>query len=260
MSDNKFKYIFGPVSSWRLGRSLGIDPISGNSKICNFNCIYCQLGETKEMVGIRKEFVSTDSLIAELKRFPKAEVDYYTFSSNGEPTLASNLGEMITQVKDITGGKVAVITNASLINDKTVQNDLCNADLVSIKLDANCDEILNGVNRPLKSVLFDDIIEGIKFFKIIFKGKLSIQVMFVEQNKQFAQRIAKIVKEIEPDEVQINTPLRPSAAKPLCKDELNKIKKFFDGLNVSFVYDVEKKEVQPLNKEDAKKRHGDFDK
>jgi len=37
--------IYGPVASWRLGKSLGIDLIS-REKTCSFDCIYCQLGKT----------------------------------------------------------------------------------------------------------------------------------------------------------------------------------------------------------------------
>ena len=39
--------IYGPVPSWRLGNSLGVDLIEvpeGYDKVCSFNCVYCQLG------------------------------------------------------------------------------------------------------------------------------------------------------------------------------------------------------------------------
>ncbi|MFB0518803.1 MAG: radical SAM protein, partial [Acidobacteriota bacterium] len=38
------KHIYGPVSSRRLGLSLGVDLV--RFKTCNFDCIYCQLGRT----------------------------------------------------------------------------------------------------------------------------------------------------------------------------------------------------------------------
>ncbi|HAR77907.1 MAG TPA: radical SAM protein, partial [Anaerostipes hadrus] len=41
---NDFKYVFGPIPSRRLGRSLGISPLP--KKTCNYSCIYCQLGRT----------------------------------------------------------------------------------------------------------------------------------------------------------------------------------------------------------------------
>jgi wyosine [tRNA(Phe)-imidazoG37] synthetase (radical SAM superfamily) len=34
--------VYGPVSSRRLGKSLGINPIMPGTKVCTFNCVYCQ--------------------------------------------------------------------------------------------------------------------------------------------------------------------------------------------------------------------------
>ncbi|MFW5792593.1 MAG: radical SAM protein, partial [Desulfohalobiaceae bacterium] len=39
-----YTYLFGPVSSSRLGRSLGIDLLG--AKICDFDCLYCEVGPT----------------------------------------------------------------------------------------------------------------------------------------------------------------------------------------------------------------------
>jgi wyosine [tRNA(Phe)-imidazoG37] synthetase (radical SAM superfamily) len=80
--------------------------------------------------------------------------------------------------------------------------------------------------------------------------------MFVEENKVYAKEIAQIAKEINPDEVQINTPLRPCKVKPLPREELDKIKKHFEGLNAISVYEAKLKEVKPVSKEDTLKRRG----
>ncbi|BES80491.1 hypothetical protein [Pyrodictium abyssi] len=37
-----YRYVFGPIPSRRLGRSLGVDNIPG--KLCSYNCAYCQAG------------------------------------------------------------------------------------------------------------------------------------------------------------------------------------------------------------------------
>ncbi len=86
---NKYKYIYGPVFSWRLGRSLGIDPISKEKKICTFDCLYCQLGKTDRLTNIRSMFVPTVEIIKEIRKIPPLKIDYLTFSGRGEPTLAS---------------------------------------------------------------------------------------------------------------------------------------------------------------------------
>ena len=84
--------IYGPVPSWRLGRSLGIDLLSTPEKTCSFDCIYCQLGRTIHQRRQPKEYVPLSRLVSELEQVRWIKADYATFSGVGEPTLARNLG------------------------------------------------------------------------------------------------------------------------------------------------------------------------
>ena len=58
-------YVFGPVPSRRLGRSLGVDLVP--YKTCTYDCIYCQLGRTTNKTLERKEWVLLDEAAAEIK-------------------------------------------------------------------------------------------------------------------------------------------------------------------------------------------------
>ncbi|MDP2922680.1 MAG: radical SAM protein [Candidatus Omnitrophota bacterium] len=252
----KFKYVYGPVFSWRLGVSLGIDPISAEHKICSFNCTYCQLGETKVLSDERKDFVSVSEIIEEIDLLPSLSADVITFSGRGEPTLAANLGQMLRAIKKIRKERLAVITNTSLISREDVRNDLSYADIVIAKLDAPSQKSFEVINQPIETVCFDALIQGIKNFRNIFKGKLALQVMFISKNKEYAEEIARIAKEISPAEVQINTPLRPCKERPLPKAELDILKKHFEGLKSISVYDIEKKKVQPLSDKNTLERRG----
>ena len=114
--------VYGPVSSWRLGRSLGVDPICRTRKTCSFDCVYCSLGPTKVKSIERKVFVPTEQVALSLeKAIKKVDADVITFSGMGEPTLAKNLGELIEIARDVSGLPVAVLTNSSLmINGKFI--------------------------------------------------------------------------------------------------------------------------------------------
>jgi len=237
------RYIYGPVNSWRLGRSLGIDLISCSDKICSFDCIYCQLGDSKlDLSSTRKVFVRTQDILEEIKALGNIDIDYVTFSGMGEPTLALNLGETIKGIKAIKTLKasIAVLTNSSLIYLDDVKSDLKLADFVIFKLDTPSSDLLKLVNRPSLDIEFAKIIEGIKEFRETCTGKLALQIMFVKENMSYAEEIAKITHQINPDEVQINTPLRPCKVKPLSKEDINFIKKEFEGLNTLSVYDKTK--------------------
>jgi len=254
-----YKYVYGPVYSWRLGNSLGIDPIGTKQKICNFDCIYCQLGETVHFENERKIFVPTQDLLREIAHIPSyLQIDSFTFSGRGEPTLAKNLGEMIEGVKEIKRQKVAVITNSSLMYDPGVRKDLLAADIVLAKLDACSQKSFHAVGRPIKGILLKKVVDGIKEFKAIFQGKLALQIMFVDSNKSLARQIAQMVREIGPDEVQLGTPLRPSAVKPLSKEEMDLLKRYFHGLPVVCIYDSETKESFPFDEAETIKRHGNY--
>ena len=256
MRKKDFKYIYGPVPSWRLGSSLGIDPISQTGKVCTFDCVYCQLGRTENFTGERKIFIPVTEVIEELDRLPQVQIDYITFSGRGEPTLAENLGRMIKAIKKIRKEKIAVLTNSSLLNRKDVQEDLLPADFVVAKLDADSQKVFDIVNKPIDAIKFDSIVEGIKDFRGIYKGKMALQIMFIDENKKYARNIAQLAKDINPDEVQINTPLRPCSVKPLSKTELMEIENYFDGLKVVSVYNAEKKKVKPISNEVTLKRRG----
>lgn len=251
-----FKYIYGPVSSWRLGSSLGIDPISGKRKVCTFDCIYCQLGRTEVFKDKREIFIPTEKLIEEIKSLPPIKIDYITFSGRGEPTLAKNLGEMIKEIKKIKKERIAVITNSSLIDRKDVQKDLSLADFVMLKLDVPIETLFTKINRPMQDIEFSKILKGIKEFKSIYKGKVGLQIMFIDENKDYAKDLARLAREINPDEVQINTPLRPCKVRPLSRKELDIIKRFFEGMRVLSVYEGEKKIVETFSKTGTLKRRG----
>ncbi len=172
--------IYGPVPSWRLGRSLGIDMVSTRSKTCSFDCIYCQLGSTVNRQADRQEFVSLDSLEHELDALPPIEADYATFSGVGEPSLASNIDQAIAMVRRSLHIPIAVLTNSSLLYQQSVREALAGADMVVAKLDAPDDDLLAGINRPVFDLSVKRLAEGIRSFRSIFVGLLAMQLMFMQ--------------------------------------------------------------------------------
>jgi len=248
------KSVYGPVSSWRLGRSLGIDPVCSERKICSFDCVYCQLGHGIK-TDKRQEFVSLEKLKEDLKLIGGAGADVITFSGTGEPTLAKNLGAMIEHVKTVSSLPVAILTNSSLFSDADVHRALSRLDIVVAKLDAPNPSVFSAINRPYEGIRFEKYLEGIKNFRKSYTGKFALQMMFIDINRDYAGEMAEIARVLEPDEIQINTPLRPCAVKPLSRAEIERIKEFFSAFrNVLSVYDAEKPEVKPIDIEEVRKR------
>ena len=247
--------VYGPVPSWRLGKSLGIDIIAATSKQCSFDCVYCQLGETLSPVVRRREFVSLARLAAELERAVGVPADYATFSGMGEPTLASNLGEAIRLVRSTLRLPVAVLTNSSLMSRDDVRRDLAQADVVVAKVDAPDESLFRQINRPRVRTTLPEIIESIKVFRSTFRAKLALQMMFVAANRGGAAGMAALAREIGPDEVQINTPLRPCAVSPLPPDEIAGISGEFAGIKrIVTVYQSTPPTVTPLDAGETARR------
>ena len=240
--------IYGPVASWRLGRSLGIDLLNVRRKVCDFDCVYCQLGKTRRFIIEPEEFISLEELNREIESLRPIDADYATFSGMGEPTLARNLGEAIEMARSILDLPIAVLTNSSLMFREDVRQRLARADVVVAKLDAPNEVLFSLINRPASGLRFDLILDGIKRFRGIYRGKLALQVMFVQANEGSAQGIAELARSISPDEVQINTPLRPSRVKSLPPENIANIKTEFGKLrNVITVYEAPSHEVRPLD-------------
>lgn len=256
-----WKYIYGPVRSWRLGRSLGIDLISRKNKICNFNCVYCQLGETINFSDKRKIYVSIGKVLKELISFPNVKIDYITFSGMGEPTLAKNLGKAIAEIKKVRKEPVAVLTNASLLNRKDVRKDLMAADFVIAKLDSYSENSFQKINKAHPSFSFSDIVEGIKKFRKEYHKKFALQLMFVDANKDQARKLAQICREIKPDEVYINTPLRPCAVKCLSRPEIKKLRKqfVFKDIKALSIYETGPTSIiRPVDRKNTFMRRGEI--
>ena len=247
--------VYGPVSSWRLGRSLGVDIVSTKGKTCSFDCIYCQLGETVHPLGERREFVTMAQLAQELEAVKGIAIDYATFSGVAEPTLASNLGQAIELVRSVLGVPVAVLTNSSLMPREDVRRELGRADVVVAKVDAPNEELFHQINRPKIGCSLGEIIDAIRLFRGEYQGKLALQMMFVEANKGYAPEMARLAEELSPDEVQLNTPLRPCAVSPLTPEEITAIRREFSGVKgVVTVYEALRPEVMPLNLEETLRR------
>ncbi len=235
---------------------MGIDPISAEDKICSFDCIYCQIGRTTIHTKKRKVFVPTEQLIEELRLLPPVDIDYITFSGRGEPTLAKNLGEMISEVKKIRKEPIAVLTNASLLCDKEVREDLSQADFVVAKLDAFSEPVFKKMDGPVAGVSLSKVVAGIKKFLSTYTGKSALQIMFTEENEKEAKEIAQLAGKIGADEIQLNTPLRPCGVKSLSENKMKEIEKHFEGLNVVSVYKSVRKKVKPVSGKDTLKRRG----
>jgi wyosine [tRNA(Phe)-imidazoG37] synthetase (radical SAM superfamily) len=224
-------YVYGPVPSRRLGLSLGVDIVP--FKICTFNCVYCQLGETVRQSGRRGRFFPAAEILAQVRKAleKNPQIDHITFSGSGEPTLNTAIGEIIRRIKRMTDIPVVALTNSSLLTRETVRRALAAADIVIPSLDAARPGSFRRVNRPLSSLKIEGIMRGLEAFRQDFRGLIWLEVMLVKglnDSPADIQALKKAIARIRPDKVQLNTVVRPPAekwARPLSRRALEMVKK-----------------------------------
>jgi wyosine [tRNA(Phe)-imidazoG37] synthetase (radical SAM superfamily) len=226
------KYIFGPVPSRRLGRSLGVDLVP--FKTCTFDCIYCDLGRTTHKTITRQAYVSSEEIQGELElnsSVLEKKPDFITLSGSGEPTLNTDIGEIIRRIKEITSTPVAILTNSSLLSLDEVRRDLSEADVVLPSLDAITPALFEYINRPHPSLRIEEIISGLIQFRKQYRGQIWLEVVFcrgINDDKEEIERLKGVIERIQPDRIQLNTPVRPPAeefAYPLTTAQLEEIRK-----------------------------------
>ena len=242
------KIIFGPVKSRRLGVSLGINLLPTNSKLCNFNCIYCECGWTPGKQEFKVKFherkivaEKLEEMLIEMKQNNKP-LDVITYAGNGEPTLHPDFDKIIDDTIKIRDKyfpkvRIAVLSNATLLHKEKVFNALKLVDDNILKLDSAFANTIKLFNNPIGKYDVNKIVENFKRFN----GKLIIQTMFVKgqyegqkvdntTEKELSAWI-KLLHQIKPKTVMIYTIARDTPSPDLVKvsaDELYLIK---DRLN-----------------------------
>ncbi len=140
-------------------------------------------------------------------------IDFLTFVSDGEPTLDINLGRAIDLLRPL-GVKIAVISNASLIWQKSVRDDLAKADWVSLKVDAVPKDIWRRINRPHHDLNLAIIWEAMLRFAEEYEGELVTETMLVRgvnDSPDDIKKVADLLGQLKPVKAYLSVPTRPPA-------------------------------------------------
>lgn len=231
-----YKHLFGPVISRRLGISLGVDVVP--YKYCSMNCIYCEVGETTNLINEPEELVNLNEVIKELDDYisKNPKLDYITFSGAGEPLLYSRIGDLINYIKDkYPQYKLALITNSTHLYRSDINAELLKLDMIMPSLDAVDQDIFESINRPYKTIMVKDIIDNLIDFNHKFPGEMWLEIFFVPELNDFPEELTRMreaIKLIKPERVQLNALDRPgteSWVQQEDREKLESIKTFFEA-------------------------------
>lgn len=231
--------VFGPVRSRRLGTSLGINLLPVNSKICSFDCIYCECGwtDTKEKGRLpsRKEVGKFLEEKLQKMQMQGNKLDVITYAGNGEPTLHPEFAGIINDSielrnKYFPSAKIAVLSNSTMLNKPNVVAALKKVDQNILKLDSAFDSTIKLMNQPRVKFSADELVKNLKSFE----GNLIIQTLFLRgtfdgkvvdnTTEEEVKQWLTLVKEIKPKEVMVYTIARDTPAQGLEKVSLKDLK------------------------------------
>lgn len=237
-----YQYLFGPVLSRRLGISLGVDLVT--HKICSLDCVYCECGKTTRLTTERGDYVAWEAVCRELDHYwtHHDDPDYITFSGSGEPTLNRDLGQVIAHIrKKKPKIRVAVLTNATLMADPLVRDELALADLVVPSLDAVSQQVFRRINRPCPGLNTKDIVDGLVAFTKVFSGEVWLEIFVLPGVNDTPEELALLrdaIRQIQPHRVQLNTLDRPGTVhslRPATRDDLERVMRMLGEKNVEII-------------------------
>lgn len=244
--------IFGPVHSRRLGLSLGVNLLPTDSKLCSFDCIYCECGWNAEHPGGRRFNAREDvrtQLEATLRRMVAdgTPPDVITFAGNGEPTLHPEfeavIGDTIA-LRDALcpSAKVSVLSNATQLHREEVRRALLRVDNNILKLDSAFDATARLMNNPQSpAYTVSGVVEQMKGFD----GHLTVQTMFLRgecdgrkvdnTTEEEVSAWLRLIEEIRPRQVMVysldrDTPCRTLEKVP--REELQAIAARVEALGI----------------------------
>ncbi|MDO5497301.1 MAG: radical SAM protein [Alistipes sp.] len=243
--------IFGPVHSRRLGLSLGINLLPIESKLCNFDCIYCECGWNEEHRG-RARFNSRHDVATMLEQVLQQMLldgtppDVITFAGNGEPTMHPDFEAIIDDTIAIRNrlcpaAKISVLSNATQLHREDVVRALRRVDNNILKLDSAFDSTVQLINKPVGSYSVERVVRGMKRFE----GELIVQTMFL-RGEYLARRVdnttaeqvdawLKLIAEIRPCQVMVYSLDRDTPCPTLEKvsrEELQEIAQKVEALGI----------------------------
>ncbi len=227
--------IFGPVRSRRLGISLGVNLLPIESKLCSFDCIYCECGWNADHPGKRRFNAREDvrnMLDETLGKMVKEGTppDVITFAGNGEPTMHPDFEAIIEDTralrdKHCPNAKVSVLSNATQIHREDVRRALKRVDNNILKLDSAFDATVQLMNKPQGNYTVARTVELLK----MFEGDFILQTMFLRGeylgkavDNTTEEEVAawlKVVEELKPKQVMVYSLDRDTPCQTIAKVE-----------------------------------------
>ncbi|MCO5168611.1 MAG: radical SAM protein [Planctomycetes bacterium] len=175
-------WAYGPVPSRRFGRSLGVNLLPRDRKVCTYDCVYCQYDATPG--AAKGDLPAPAEVLAAVEEALRRDpgCDAITLAGNGEPTLHPAFDEVVAGLAALRDAlapcaALVLLSNGARLDAPAVREALARIDLPFFKLDAGDPATLRAVDRPRVRAALPRLLAGLRR---LGPGRFLLQAMFVQ--------------------------------------------------------------------------------
>lgn len=173
-------------------------------KHCNFDCIFCPIGRSKNKIDTQKSFDKIDSSLNELEKMiedTKAELIF--INSKGEALVNDKIGDIIDFIKS-KGLPVRLLSNGYLLGKDEYIEIANKCDEVIGEIKVITEEDFQKVQRPIEGYTLLEYISNMVNFNKQYKGDFIFEITIIKgynDDDESVQKIKNIIKEINPKKI-----------------------------------------------------------
>lgn len=175
-------------------------------KYCNFDCIFCPIGRSKNKFENQISFNETDRSLLELEsRIEETKAELIFINSKGEAFVNDKIGDIIEFIKS-KGLTVRLLTNGYLLGKDEYMRIANMCDEVIGEIKVVTEEGFQKVQRPIEGYTLEKYISNMVSFTKQYDGKFIFEITLVKgynDDDASIQKIKEIIKDLSPGKVII---------------------------------------------------------
>lgn len=173
-------------------------------KHCNFDCIFCPIGRSKNKVDTQKSFDEIDISLAELnKKIDETKAELVFINSKGEAFINDKILDIIDFIKN-KGVSVRLLSNGYLLGREEFIKIANKCDEIVGEIKVITEEDFQKVQRPIDGYTLEKYINNMISFNKQYKGRFIFEVTIIKgynDDEESVEKLKEVIKQISPDKI-----------------------------------------------------------
>ena len=173
-------------------------------KHCNFDCIFCPIGRSKNKVDTQKSFDEIDISLAELnKKIDEIKAELVFINSKGEAFINDKILDIIDFIKN-KGVSVRLLSNGYLLGREEFIKIATNCDEIVGEIKVITEEDFQKIQRPIDGYTLEKYINNMISFNKQYKGRFIFDVTIIKgynDDEESVEKLKEVIRQISPDKI-----------------------------------------------------------